>query len=35
MCYGDFFENIFWTECVGALGYNMDNFVKWVGTHCS
>jgi len=28
MCYGDFFENIFWTECVGALGYNMDNFVK-------
>jgi hypothetical protein len=35
MCYGDFFENIFWTECVGALGYNMDNFVKWVGTHYS
>ena len=28
MCYGDFFENIFWTECVGVLGYNMDNFVK-------
>lgn len=28
MCYGDFFENIFWAECVGALGYNMDNFVK-------
>lgn len=28
MCYGDFFENIFWVECVGALGYNMDNFVK-------
>lgn len=28
MCYGDFFENIFWTECVSALGYNMDNFVK-------
>ena len=28
MCYGDFFENIFWAECVGALGYNMDDFVK-------